>query len=53
MVQRIARDSAGVAVRDVPMLQGETIYERFGDWPGWLSIAVLAIGIALPRKKTL
>ena len=42
IVQRIARNQRGVAVRDVPMLQGTTVYEVLGDWPGWLSLAVLA-----------
>ncbi len=46
VVQRIPRDSAGVAVRDVPMLEGETAYERYGDWPGWLSLGVLALALA-------
>ena len=43
VVQRIARNTQGVAVRDVPMLQGTTLYEVLGDWPGWLSLAVLLL----------
>jgi apolipoprotein N-acyltransferase len=42
VVQRIDRNQRGVAVRDVPMLQGTTPYEVLGDWPGWLSLAVIA-----------
>jgi apolipoprotein N-acyltransferase len=26
---------------DVHMLEGETIYGRFGDWPGWLGLAAV------------
>lgn len=44
IVQRIPRGVAGVAVRDVPMLQGTTPYEVLGDWPGYLS-ALLLLGI--------
>jgi apolipoprotein N-acyltransferase len=41
VVQRIGRNQRGVAVADVPMLQGTTPYEVAGDWPGWLAIAIL------------
>jgi apolipoprotein N-acyltransferase len=27
---------------DVRMLDGETIYTRFGDWPGWLGLGAIA-----------
>jgi apolipoprotein N-acyltransferase len=27
---------------DVHMLDGETIYTRFGDWPGWIALAAIA-----------
>lgn len=43
VVQRIGRNQRGVAVHDVPMLQGTTLYELFGDWPGWVSLAALAL----------
>jgi len=43
VVQRIERDVRGVAVREVPMLQGTTLYELLGEWPGWLSLAVFAV----------
>ena len=49
VVQRIHRNERGVAVRDVPMMQGTTIYEVLGDWPGWLALATLAF-IALPAR---
>src|SRR3954463_13777581 len=42
VVQRIGRNQKGVAVADVPMLQGTTPYELLGDWPGWLALAILA-----------
>jgi apolipoprotein N-acyltransferase len=51
VVTRIARDTQGVAVRDVPMLQGTTLYEVLGEWPGWLSLAtLLLIRVRKPRK---
>ena len=45
-VQRIGRNQRGVAVANVPMLEGTTPYEVLGDWPGWLALAVIA-GVAL------
>ena len=41
VVTRIPADVRGVAVRDVPMLQGTTVYEVVGDWPGWTALALL------------
>jgi apolipoprotein N-acyltransferase len=41
IVQSIPRDTAGVAVKDVPMLQGTTPYEVLGDWPGYVSALIL------------
>jgi apolipoprotein N-acyltransferase len=52
IVQRIARDTQGVAVREVPMMEGETLYQRLGDWPGWLSAAALAVGILASRRRS-
>ena len=49
VVQRIERDERGVAVRDVPMMEGSTPYELLGPWPGWLSLAVFAL-VALRRR---
>ena len=43
VVTRIPADVRGVAVRDVPMLEGTTIYELVGDWPGWASLGLLAL----------
>ena len=52
VVQRIGRNTQGVAVRDVPMLQGTTVYQVLGDWPGWLSLAALAlIGVRARRRQ--
>ena len=50
VVQTIARNERGVAVQDVPMLQGTTVYEVLGDWPGWLALVVLA-AIAWRTRK--
>ena len=35
---------------DVHMLDGKTLYTRFGDWPGWLSL--VAIVWMLIRRRT-
>ena len=47
--QRIDRNQRGVAVADVPMLQGTTPYAVLGDWPGWVALAVIAVA-ALRRN---
>jgi apolipoprotein N-acyltransferase len=33
----------------VHMMEGHTLYGRLGDWPGWLSLAV--VGLALARRR--
>src|SRR5712671_183066 len=50
VVQSIPKDLRGVSIREVPMLSGTTPYEVAGDWPGWLSLLVLA-GIAARRWR--
>jgi apolipoprotein N-acyltransferase len=50
VLQRIDRNQRGVAVREVPMLQGTTLYEVLGPWPGWLSLAVIAIVAVWKRR---
>jgi apolipoprotein N-acyltransferase len=42
IMQRIPADTRGVALAKVPMLAGTTPYEVLGDWPGFVSCAVLA-----------
>jgi len=52
VVTRIPADVRGVAVRDVPMLQGTTFYELAGDWPGWAALASLAyVAVRELRKR--
>src|SRR6195256_245383 len=46
IVQSIPKDPRRVSIRAAPMLAGPTPYEVVGDWPGWLSLLVLA-GIAV------
>jgi len=41
--QRIERNQGGVALSDVPMLQGTTPYALLGDWPGWVALAAIAV----------
>jgi apolipoprotein N-acyltransferase len=45
VVKRIPANVRDTALASVPMLEGVTPYERWGDWPGWASSAVL-LGIA-------
>ena len=51
VVQRIEKNVRGVAIRDVPMLQGTTLYELLGDWPGWLSLALVASIFVKTRRR--
>jgi len=45
-VKRIPANVRDTALASVPMLEGVTLYERWGDWPGWASSAAL-LGIAV------
>jgi apolipoprotein N-acyltransferase len=51
VVQRIGQDQRGVAVRDVPMLQGQTVFELLGMWPGWAALACFAWALIFRRTK--
>ncbi len=46
VVKRIPANVRDTALASVPMLEGVTLYERWGDWPGWASSAAL-LGIAV------
>ncbi|HSJ95458.1 MAG TPA: apolipoprotein N-acyltransferase, partial [Myxococcota bacterium] len=35
----------------VAPLDGETLYSRTGDWPGWLAAATSALALALPAPR--
>jgi len=37
---------------DVRMMDEDTLYTRFGDWPGWLSLIVLAWMLFTRRRDT-
>jgi apolipoprotein N-acyltransferase len=39
-------------VNRIPVLQGDTVYSRFGDWIGWLSIVLTVCCIAQALKVT-
>lgn len=52
VVQRIGKNQRGVAVREVPMLEGTTPYEVLGNWPGWLALALIA-GVAVSTRPRL
>ena len=51
--QRIERNQRGVALADVPMLQGTTPYAVLGDWPGWVALAVIAVVTIRSRRAAL
>ena len=36
---------------DVRMLEGKTLYTRFGDWPGWLSSVAIALMLLIRRSR--
>jgi apolipoprotein N-acyltransferase len=52
IVQRIGRNQRGVAVRDVPMMSGETVYEKLGMWPGWAALACFAWALFFRSGKS-
>jgi apolipoprotein N-acyltransferase len=33
-------------------LDGETVYARWGDWPGWLALAMVAATLLVPAPAT-
>jgi apolipoprotein N-acyltransferase len=35
---------------EVHPLEGSTVYARLGDWPGWLSAAIVALALARRRR---
>ncbi|MEW2505619.1 nitrilase-related carbon-nitrogen hydrolase [Amycolatopsis sp. NPDC047767] len=41
-----------VAVADVPLGTGDTLYSRFGDWFAWLCCLVAVAGLAFTRDRT-
>jgi apolipoprotein N-acyltransferase len=51
VVKSIPRDTQGVAVEKVPMLEGTTLYQLLGDWPGWLALALCALGLWRGRGR--
>jgi apolipoprotein N-acyltransferase len=51
VVQRIGRNLRGVAARDVPMMEGTTVYEVLGDWPGWAALAVFTGALVWKRAR--
>ena len=50
VLQRIDRNRRGVALAEVPMLQGATPYAVLGDWAGWAALAAIAV-VALRRRN--
>jgi apolipoprotein N-acyltransferase len=49
--QRIDRDRRGVAIEDVPMLEGQTVFEVLGMWPGWAALACFAWALVVRRRR--
>lgn len=54
-LRRVAKPGFVVAVADVPLGSGTTLYTRFGDWFAWLCV-IAAIGLAgascVVRRRT-
>jgi apolipoprotein N-acyltransferase len=44
----LARDNLRATVHP---LDGETVYARLGDWPGWVSAALVVLTLAFPRAE--
>jgi apolipoprotein N-acyltransferase len=42
---------AGVLTAAINIGGGVTMYARFGDWPGWLGIIVLGVGVLLGVRR--
>jgi apolipoprotein N-acyltransferase len=43
LVRRSGYETQEILLADVPMIdEGPTFYGRFGDWPGWLCLALMA-----------
>ena len=53
IVARTAEREKTVLVSDVPLIDSDTTtpYLRFGDWFGWLSLGLLALGSARLRLR--
>ncbi|MGI5400429.1 apolipoprotein N-acyltransferase [Streptomyces sp. CA-135486] len=49
----LGTDSSTAAVYDVPLARGTTLYVRFGDWPVYGSLAVLAALCAAEGTRSL
>jgi apolipoprotein N-acyltransferase len=43
VVQRLERNQRAIGLQPVPMLEGTTLYERLGDWPGYSSALILIL----------
>jgi apolipoprotein N-acyltransferase len=52
MVQSLPLFTAGVLKADVPLLDGETFYVRFGDWFAWSATLISLAVLLLSWKRT-
>ncbi len=50
IVEQSGRDMEAALVRDVPMLEGGTIYLALGDWVGWLCAGACAVELLRTRR---
>jgi apolipoprotein N-acyltransferase len=48
MVKNLPTFTSGVLTASVPIMTGETLYVRYGDWFGWLIVAS-SVGVLLRR----
>jgi apolipoprotein N-acyltransferase len=53
MIQSLPLFKATVLKADVPLLDGETLYIRFGDWFAWSATLISLAVLLLSRKRTI
>lgn len=52
LVKKSGFETAETLLADVPMVTaGPTVYDVVGDWPGWLALALAALGLLWPRLR--
>lgn len=51
IVERTPLMEQATLIADVPMMTGSTLYARFGDWLGWMCVAVTTLLLLAGRRK--
>jgi apolipoprotein N-acyltransferase len=52
MVQSLPIFTAAVLKAEVEILEGETLYVRFGDWFAWSMTLISLAGIVIYRRRS-